>query len=77
MLIYSNKNANLLYPFAFDGSPLPAQLYNFDNGNISYSTDDRREVKLTTKFNYGGFTMEQTNFHWILIIGFNLGETLV
>ena len=56
MLIYSNKNANLLYPFGFtDGSPLPAQLYHFDNGNISYSTDNRREVKLTTRFNYGGF----------------------
>ncbi len=56
MLIYSNKNANLLYPFRFtDGLPLPEQLYHFANGNISYSTDDRREVKLTTRFNYGGF----------------------
>ena len=55
-LIYSNKNANLLYPFGFtDGLPLPEQLYHFDNGYISYSTDDRREVKLTTRFNYGRF----------------------
>ena len=56
MLIYSNKNINLLYPFGFtDGLPLPEQLYHFANANISYSTDGRREVKLTTRFNYGGF----------------------
>jgi len=54
---YAHEGVNLLYPFRFtdDDTPLPAQLYRFDYGQIKYVTDTRREIKLTTGFTYGSF----------------------
>lgn len=54
--IADSRETNLLYPFRFtDKVPLPAGVYRYGTGGISYKTDDRKKLRLNVSFTTGTF----------------------
>ena len=52
----SHTRINLLYPFSFiDREPLPAGIYEFNNGELSYDSDQRKRFIFQAGFSYGSF----------------------
>lgn len=64
-LVYNINRVRLLYPFKFvddvDALPLSADIYQFNNGGVEFSTDARSNIVLTGGFLYGKFYGAQFN----------------
>jgi hypothetical protein len=55
-LSYSHAVVNLLYPFSFiDATPLPADIYSYDQGEIRLQSDQRRLFGAEGGVSYGSF----------------------
>lgn len=53
--VTTNKT-NLLFPYTFtDSKPLPSDTYNYSSAELSYETDQRSLLSLTSSFLYGSF----------------------
>lgn len=51
-----HNTVNLIYPFSFiDDEPLPVGIYNYQLGELSFQTDQRRLFSLEGSVSYGGF----------------------
>ena len=56
---YNINRVNLLFPFTFvddvNAEPLPAKMYNFNNGTLEVSTDSRKNFVASAGITYGKF----------------------